>query len=178
MEIALVALAILCLSLTWILVQEKKRNAQKKVKTVYKKIYLTQNRQNLSSGAYAFLAHMNKIITTKNGRNPNRKIGTRILKNESVYGNFYNFTIFAMENNAPIESSWYDIEADLSEALVDYLAWLINHVNKGCNIALINNEHERRAFLINPFGVAVGEIIITTDDFNHIEYKKEKENVD
>lgn len=177
MEITLVSLSVLCFFLVWALVQEKKKSAQKKVKAAYKKVYLEKHHHNLSSGAYALFVHMNKIISAKNGRNPNRKIGTRILKNESVYGNFYNFTIFALENNFPIESSWYDIEADLSEALVNYLSCLINHVNKGYNIVLVNNENERRAFLVDYFGVAVGEIVITSDDFNHIEYEKEKNYV-
>lgn len=168
MELALLALSGMCAFLAWQLNQEKNTPKPKTVKLAHTP--KPKQKKNLSDGAYAFLEHLNKIICDKNGRNINRKIDMRVLNSESVSGGFYNVSVVAIENNATIKDSWYDIQADLSPALVDYLEWIIKHINGGGSIALISNQYEKRAIAVNPLGVAIGEIIIVEDDFDYQEW--------
>jgi len=165
MEIAFLAVTGMCGFFAWQWQKEKTKPVPKPVKLAHTP--KPKQKRNLSDGAYAFLEHLNKIICNKNGRNTNRKIGLREVANESYDDKLYNISVLAIENNSPVKDSWYDIQAELSPDLTEFIEWIVAHINKGGSVGLISNQYEKRAIAINSFGTAIGEIIITENDFEY-----------
>lgn len=146
----------------------QERNKPQEIEVRYKK-QKQHCVNNLSDGAWDFLSHL--CVQVSNKKNP-RKLNLHTRVNESYETPFYTVEVFAVQNDNVVNNSWYDIDADLSEEFVEFLKWIINHLNKGGGIALINTENERRAIMTNTYGKATGEIIILESEHNFLEWSK------